>query len=118
MKMFVVSKKLLSTAFGVAALAVASLTPAFAQSRSQYGSPLPRYYDAEGARVWGSWAPPPRVSRQRYRRTLFICTPNGTRLAPDSTENADRILCPFRMVIERSNVGFAWSGRRFCAAQQ
>ena len=58
MKMFVVSKKLLSTAFGVAALAVASLTPAFAQSRSQYGSPLPRYYVAEGARVWGSWAPP------------------------------------------------------------
>jgi hypothetical protein len=58
MKTFVVSKNLLSTVFAVAAFAVASLVPAFAQSRSQYGSPLPRYYDSEGARVWGSWAPP------------------------------------------------------------
>jgi hypothetical protein len=58
MKMFIVSKNLLSTAFAVAAFAAASLAPAFAQSRSEYGSPLPRYYDAEGERVLGSWAPP------------------------------------------------------------
>jgi hypothetical protein len=58
MKTPIVSKSLLSTAFAVAAFGAASLAPAFAQSRSHYGSPLPRYYNAEGEQIWGSWAPP------------------------------------------------------------
>jgi hypothetical protein len=58
MKTAILSKNLLSTAFAVAAFAAASLAPAFAQSRSHYGSPLPRYYNAEGEQIWGSWAPP------------------------------------------------------------
>ena len=32
--------------------------PVRAQALSNYGSPFPRYYDSEGARHWGSWAPP------------------------------------------------------------
>jgi hypothetical protein len=58
MKRLIASKYLLSTAFAVAAFAAASLAPAYAQSRSHYGSSLPRYYSAEGEQIWGSWAPP------------------------------------------------------------
>ncbi len=69
----IVSKNLLSTAFAVAALAAASLTPAFAQALSHYGSPLPRYYNAEGEQIWGSWAPP-ITSRQTAQpsRSLYM----------------------------------------------
>jgi hypothetical protein len=80
MKTFIVSKNLLSTAFAVAAFAAASLAPAFAQSRSQYGSPLPRYYDAEGARVWGSWAPPPTAqpTAQPPHRLYLYAEPHAS----------------------------------------
>ncbi|MGA7432641.1 MAG: hypothetical protein WBQ24_07495 [Xanthobacteraceae bacterium] len=58
MKRLIVSKYLVSAAFAVAAFAAASLAPAYGQARSHYGSPLPRYYNAEGEQIWGSWAPP------------------------------------------------------------
>ncbi len=73
MTTFIVSKNLLATAFAVAAFAAASLAPAFAQSRSHYGSPLPRYYNAEGEQIWGSWAPP-ATSQQPAQpsRSLYL----------------------------------------------
>jgi hypothetical protein len=43
MKIFIACKNLFSTAFILAVLTAACLAPAFAQSRSHYGSPLPRY---------------------------------------------------------------------------
>jgi hypothetical protein len=58
MKTFIISKNLLSTVFAVAAIATASFAPAFGQALTHEGSPLPRYYDAEGGQHWGSWAPP------------------------------------------------------------
>jgi hypothetical protein len=58
MKTLIVSKNLLSTAFAVAVFAAAGLAPAYTQALSHDGSSLPRYYDAEGAQHWGSWAPP------------------------------------------------------------
>jgi hypothetical protein len=63
MKRLIVRKNLLSTASAGAAFSGASVAPAFAQSLSHYGSPLPRYYDAESAQHWESWAPSTTVSR-------------------------------------------------------
>jgi hypothetical protein len=50
--------KYLSAAFVAVAFAALGSAPTFAQTLSHYGSPLPRYYDAEGVQHWGSWAPP------------------------------------------------------------
>jgi hypothetical protein len=72
MKTFIASKNLLSTAFAVTAFAVASLAPAFAQSRSHYGSPLPRYYNAEGEQIWGSWAPPTMAQQTTQPRSIYL----------------------------------------------
>jgi hypothetical protein len=49
-------------------LATVGSAPASAQSFSHYGSPLPRYYDADGAQHWGSWAP----STTNQTRTLYL----------------------------------------------
>jgi hypothetical protein len=53
--------------------------------RSHYGSPLPRYY-TEGKKIWGSWVPRPRVSRQGNRRDLSICMPSGMGRTSGSAE--------------------------------
>jgi hypothetical protein len=56
MKRPVVRKNLLSTAFVVAAFAAPNLVRAFARSLGHYGSPLPRFCDAEGTQHCGFWA--------------------------------------------------------------
>jgi len=72
MKRLIASKYFLSTAFAVAAFAAANLAPAYAQSRSHYGSPLPRYYSAEGEQIWGSWAPPATDQVTGTSHTLYM----------------------------------------------
>jgi hypothetical protein len=62
MKRHVVRKNLLSTAFAIAAFAAPNLLRAFGQSLSHYGSPLPRFCDAEGTQHCGCW-PPPTMSQ-------------------------------------------------------
>ena len=57
MKKLIASKYLLSTAFAVAAFAVASSMPVFAQSQDHFGSMLPHYFNSAGAEIWGSWGP-------------------------------------------------------------
>jgi hypothetical protein len=80
MKRFIVSKNLLSAAFAVAAFTAASLAPALAQSRSHYGSPLPRYYNSEGEQIWGSWAPPAtdQQAAQPSRRLYLYVKPSAS----------------------------------------
>jgi hypothetical protein len=70
MKRLIISKYLLSAAF--AAAAFASAGTASAQSLSHYGSPLPRYYDAQGAQHWGSWAPPATAQAAQPSRPLYL----------------------------------------------
>jgi hypothetical protein len=56
MKSFV-SSKYLSLALVAAALAVAGLAPASAQSLDRTGSPLPHHFDGSGELKWGSDQP-------------------------------------------------------------
>jgi hypothetical protein len=81
MKRLILSKYLLSATFAVAAFAAAGLAPAFAQSRSHYGSPLPRYYNAEGEQIWGSWTPPAtdQQAAQPSRRLYLYVKPHASR---------------------------------------
>ena len=72
MKRPVVRKNLLSTAFTIAAFAAPNMVRAFGQSLSHYGSPLPRFYDAEGTQHCGFWAPPTMVQQTaRSPRPLY-----------------------------------------------
>lgn len=53
-------------------------SPAFAQDHT--GSPLPHYFNASGALVWGSWSPPqaPAEVHQRVARSarqLYMTSP-------------------------------------------
>lgn len=70
---------ILSAAFAVAAIAT-SVAPAFAQAASGDASPLPRYYDATGARVWGSWGPATanQQTTQPLRRLYMSARPRGS----------------------------------------
>ena len=67
MKRRFVRQNLLSTAFATAAFAAPNLVRAFAQSLSQYGSPLPRFYDALAHSIADSGLPrPARSPRPLY----------------------------------------------------
>jgi hypothetical protein len=66
-------------ALTLSVVATAWSASASAQSLSHYGSPLPRYYDAEGVQHWGSWAPP--IAEQK--RSLYLdAKPNGRQKTP------------------------------------
>lgn len=65
-------------------LATVGSAPALAQALTHFGTALPRYYDAEGGQVWGSWAPPAtdqKVTPLPHNLYLYV-KPNRQHVTP------------------------------------